>query len=164
MVRYADKPTVQVTIEIAAAPAAVWDLVTDINLPARFSSEFQGAEWIDTDGPRRGARFIGRNRHRAVGEWETTCTVVWFDPLRTFGYAVNDLANPAARWRFDLEPQGAATRLTMWAQLGPGRSGLTPFIEKYPEREEEIVSHRLDEWRSNIEITVAGIKAVAEGE
>ena len=162
MVRYADKPTVEVTAEIAAAPQAVWSLVTDINLPARFSDEFQGAEWLDGASPARGARFVGRNGHAATGEWETTCTVMWFEPERTFGYVVNDVTDPAASWRFDLTPSGDGTRLTMWAEMGPGRSGITYFIHKYPEREEEIVANRLLEWQRNMQATVAGIKALAE--
>lgn len=162
MVRYSDKPSVELSVEIAAPASAVWDLVTDINLPARFSTEFQGADWLDADGPRLGARFVGRNGHRAAGEWQTTCTVTWFDPPHSFGYSVNDIDDPAARWRFDLAPTTTGTRLTMWAEMGPGRSGVTYFITKYPDREEEIVANRLNEWRTNMEATLAGIKALAE--
>lgn len=162
MVRYADKPTVELSVEIAAPIAAIWYLITDINLPARFSNEFQGADWLDEDGPRLGARFVGRNGHRPTGEWQTTCTITWFDPERSFGYTVNDLDDPAARWRFDISPTPQGARLTMWAEMGPGRSGVTYFIKKYPEREEEIVANRLVEWRTNMEATLAGIKALAE--
>ena len=161
MVRYADKPSVELSVEITAPVAAVWELVTDINLPARFSVEFQGADWIDPDGPRLGARFIGRNARRA-SEWQTTCTVTWFEPFRTFGYAVNDIDDPVARWRFDLVPNAPGTRLNMWAEMGPGRSGVTSYIEKYPDREEEIVANRLAEWRTNMTSTLEGIKALAE--
>ena len=147
---------------IAAPPDRVWDLVTDINVPARFSTEFQGADWLDGGGPSLGARFVGRNGHAATGTWETTCTVIWFESQRSFGYAVNDIDDPAARWRFDLEPTGRGTRLTMWAQMGPGRSGVTYFIHKYPDREEEIVANRLEEWRTNMAATLAGIKGLAE--
>ena len=163
MVRYADKPTVELSVEIAAPGAAVWELVTDINLPARFSTEFRGAEWIDADGPRLGARFVGRNGHRATGEWQTTCTITWFEPERSFGYTVNDIDDPVARWRFDLYPSALGTRLTMWAQMGPGPSGVTHFIDKYPDREQEIVANRLTEWRANMRSTLEGIKALAEG-
>jgi len=164
MVRYTDRPTAEVTVEITAPQEVVWPLVIDINLPARFSNEFLGAEWLDGAEPALGARFVGRNGHAAVGEWETTCTIEWFEPHRTFGYAVNDPASPAAKWRFDLEKSEDGTRLTMWAQMGPGRSGISYFIHKYPEREEEIVANRLVEWRSNMEATLAGIKALAEAD
>ncbi len=162
MARYADKPSATVTVDIAAPPQVIWDLVTDINLPARFSTEFQGAEWLDNGKPGLGARFVGRNEHDAVGEWETTCTILWFEPLRTFGYTVNDLDSPAARWRFDLDPTAAGTRLSMWAEMGPGRSGVSYFIYKFPDREEEIIANRLQQWRSNMEATLAGIKRLAE--
>jgi len=164
MVRYTDKPTAELTVEITAAPDVVWSFVTDINLPARFSDEFQGAEWLDGTEPALGARFVGRNSHAAVGQWETTCTVEWFERDCTFGYAVNDVDSPAARWRFDLEVIADGTRLTMWAQMGPGRSGISYFIHKYPEREQEIIANRLVEWRSNMEATLAGIKALAEAD
>ncbi|MCP4966165.1 MAG: SRPBCC family protein [bacterium] len=162
MARYANKPSTEVSIDIAASPEAVWDLVTDINLPARFSNEFQGADWIDTDQPALGAQFMGRNKRGETTEWDTTCTVTWFKPLRDFGYAVEDVESPAARWRYTLEPSGGGTRLTMWAEMGPGRSGVSWFIRQHPEQEEEIVAMRLEEWQANMEATLAGIKDLAE--
>ncbi|MDQ1395433.1 MAG: hypothetical protein QOG64_692, partial [Acidimicrobiaceae bacterium] len=45
--RYAEGPSVEVTTRIAAPVAVVWAAVTDINLPAAFSEEFQGAAWVD---------------------------------------------------------------------------------------------------------------------
>lgn len=140
----------------------MWQLVTDINIPARFSDEFQGAEWLDGNVPALGSQFVGRNGHPVAGQWETTFTIIWFEPQRSFGYAVNDVDAPAARWRFDLEPAGDGTRLTMWAQMGPGRSGVSWFIYKHPDREEEIVASRLEEWRTNIDATLDGIKSLTE--
>jgi len=42
-VRYEDGPTVEVEVLIDAPIETVWALVTDINLPSRFSDEFRGA-------------------------------------------------------------------------------------------------------------------------
>ena len=62
--KYADCPTVQVSTDIAATPAAVWDLVSDIGLSSRFSSEVSGADWIDGhEGP--GTRRPLRRAQRA---------------------------------------------------------------------------------------------------
>ncbi|MGH2758276.1 MAG: SRPBCC family protein, partial [Actinomycetota bacterium] len=91
--RYADGPSAEVEIYIDAPPARVWDLVSDIELPARFSEELQGAQWLD-ETPAVGARFQGRNRHPAVGEWETTSYVVAYEPERTFAWAVGDPDRP----------------------------------------------------------------------
>jgi uncharacterized protein YndB with AHSA1/START domain len=162
--RFADTPEVQVETTIAAPPSAVWPLVTDIQLPATFSPEFQGAEWLDgADGPAPGARFHGRNRNDAIGEWQVTCTVTDFEPERTYGWTVGDLDEPMARWRFDLEPtDDGGTLLRQWARLGPGQSGVTMMIERYPEKEERIVEGRIDAWRRDMTANVAGIKDLAE--
>lgn len=154
--RYADGPTVEVAIHVDAPPEHVWELVSDITLPARFSSELQAAEWIDD------THFRGRNRHEAAGEWETTCTVTDREPARVFAYAVGEPDNPSASWRFTLEPDGSGTRLTQWMRMGPAPSGLTPAIEAMPEKEERIVARRLDEHRFNMLATLQGIKDLAE--
>jgi hypothetical protein len=44
--RYRDCPTTQVDLMIGASRAVVWALVCDIQLPARFSSEFDGGQWL----------------------------------------------------------------------------------------------------------------------
>jgi uncharacterized protein YndB with AHSA1/START domain len=163
-VKYADGPTTEVEVEVEAPVERVWALVTDIDLPARFSSEFQGAHWLD-DGPAVDARFVGRNQHPAAGTWETTCVVTECTWHRTFEWAVGDPGFPSARWRFDLEPQaGGGTRLRQWMQMGPGPSGLTPAIEAMPDKEERIIARRLEEHRANMGATLAGIKELAESE
>lgn len=122
--RFTDSPNATAEIRVAAAPATVWDLVADIALPARFSDEFQGADWVDPTSPTGvGARFLGRNKNPSIGEWEVTCTVIRWDPPAAFAWAVGDLDAPAATWGFDLEPDGDGTRLRQWAQMGPGPSG-----------------------------------------
>jgi uncharacterized protein YndB with AHSA1/START domain len=160
--RYADGPTVSVEVHIDAPPTAVWAAVSDINAPARFSAEFQGAEWLDgATEPALGARFRGRNRHDAVGEWETTSTIVACEPEQRLEWAVMDPDNPSASWRFTLEPDGEGTRLRQWMRIGPGPSGLNVAIERMPDKEERIIERRLGEHRANMEATVLGIKELA---
>jgi len=163
MVTYADGPSTSVDVHIAAAPESVWPLVSDINGPAAFSAEFQGAEWLD-DGPALGARFRGRNRHQVVGEWTVTCTITAFEEPRVFEWTVGDITFRSARWRFDLEPEAGGTRLRFSAEMGPGPSGLTPAIERMPDREEDIVARRLGEWTANMQATVDGYKQHIEAE
>ena len=81
---------------------------------------------------------------------------------RCFGWYVGPEEMPAATWRFELEPADGGTRLRQWARMGPGPSGLTGAIEAQPDKEEKIVERRLEEWRTNMEATVAGIKRLAE--
>ena len=161
MVKYADGPTTEVEIHIEASPEVVWPLLCDINAPAAFSEEFQGAEWLD-DGPALGATFQGRNKHEFVGEWSVTCTVTAFEERRVFEWMVGDVDHPAAKWRFDLEPDGDGSRLRFNSRIGPGRSGLTPAIERMPDREDDIVARRMSEHNANMQRTVEGYKALAE--
>ncbi|QWF77241.1 SRPBCC family protein [Amycolatopsis sp. CA-230715] len=161
--KLAEGPTTEVEVKIEAAPAEVWRWVCDIELPARFSQEFQGASWLpDTEAPAVGARFVGRNRHPQIGEWETTSHVVRCEEPVVLEWAVADVAKPAATWRFELEPDGDGTLLRQWVRLGPGWSGLTIAIERMPDKEDRIIQRRLDEHRENMLATVTGIKELAE--
>ncbi|HET9771269.1 MAG TPA: SRPBCC family protein [Acidimicrobiia bacterium] len=162
--RFADRPTTETDIYVAAPPDQVWPLVTEIMTPTKFGTELQEAAWADADGePRLGARFTGRNFHPARGEWETTSTIVDFEPARRFGWAVGDPDAPSAVWRLELAPEGSGTRLRYWAQMGPGPSGMTAIIEKMPDKEEKIIGRRLEEWQANMAATINGIKDLAEG-
>lgn len=162
MVKYADAPNTEVTVEVAAPPGVVWSLISDINMPAEFSQEFQRAEWIDPE-PAVGATFRGYNKHPRAGEWNVVCTVTAFAPEQVFEWTIGELDNKVARWRFDLSPTEGGSSLRFSAEMGPGPSGLTPIIEKMPDREEDIVANRLQDWNTNMTATVEGIKAKAEG-
>lgn len=161
--RYRDCPTVEADLFVEASPEAVWALVSDIELPARFSSEFKGAQWLDgATGPRAGARFVGRNHHPAIGEWESTCTIVEFESGRVFGYVVGDPDDPSAHWRFTLTPEDGGTRLTQWMRMGPARSGINLAIDAMPDKETRILRRRLGEHRANMEANLRGIKEIVE--
>ncbi|MBV9205195.1 MAG: SRPBCC family protein [Actinobacteria bacterium] len=161
--RYADKPTVEARIWIDAPPARVWPLVSDVELMPAMSPELQSVEWLDgASGAAPGARFVGRNKHEAMGEWATTSHVVEFEPERVFGWAVEDPANPAALWRFRLEPRNGGTELSEWMQLGPGRSGLSLAIDRMPDKEQKIVFVRMREFERNMTATLEHIKKLAE--
>ena len=162
--RYADKPTVEVPIEIDAPPERVWAIVSDIAVMPGTSPELQTVEWLDSrSGPGLGARFEGRNRHEAYGEWSTVSMIVEYDPPRVFAWAVGDPDEPSAIWRFSLEPQEGGTLLRHWVQVGPGRSGLSYAIDRMPDKEQRIVFVRLREFEANMGATLAEIKRLAEG-
>jgi uncharacterized protein YndB with AHSA1/START domain len=161
--KYSDCPEVQLDVRIAAPPESIWPLVADIALPSRFSTELQDTRWCEGfSEPAEGARFFGRNEHPIAGKWQTTCTLISYDPPREFSWAVEDVDNPAATWRFELEPDGDGTRLRQWVRMGPGPSLLNGIIDSMPDREEEIVAFRLGEFRTGMLANLEGIKALAE--
>jgi Polyketide cyclase / dehydrase and lipid transport len=162
-VRYADGPTAEGAVHIAAPPERVWPLVSDIHLVASLSREVVSVAWLDgVTLPAVGAAFRGTSRHPAVGEWSTTSRVVVCDPPRTFAWAVEDPDEPTATWRFDLTPRDGGTDLRQWARMGPGRSNLNRAIEAMPDKEERIVAGRLREWQAAIDANLAAFKELAE--
>jgi uncharacterized membrane protein len=162
--RYADKPTAEVRTWIDAPPRRVWELVSDIQLMPTMSQELQSVEWLDgATAPAVGARFVGRNRHEALGEWATTSEVIECEPERVLAWAVEDAANPTAVWRFQLAPENGGTELSQWVQMGPGRSGLSFAIDRMPDKEQQIVFVRMREFEKNMRFTLEQIKKLAEG-
>ena len=163
--KYAECPTVTVTADIAAPPGAIWDLVSDIELSSRFSSEVSGASWIDgATGPALDAHFVGHSAHDAIGEWTTTCIVTGFEPQRLFEWSVIGRdGDVSSIWRYTLgEPGDRGTHLEYWFQMGPGRGGLNYAIEAMPDKEERIVARRLEEHKVNMQRVADGVKALAE--
>lgn len=159
----ADGPGQVVEIDIKAKPEVVWDLVSDVTMPAEFSEELQRAEWDDPSSePQVGSTFTGYNKHPAVGEWSTTSHVIEWDARKTFAWAVADPELAAATWRFTIEKVPGGSRLRFHVRLGPGRSGLTPAIEAMPDKEPRILAGRQDEHRANMQRVIEGVKAKAE--
>ncbi|MCP3992115.1 MAG: hypothetical protein GY724_23795 [Actinomycetia bacterium] len=159
----ADGPGVMVEVDVKAKPEEVWPLITDLDLAAQFSQELQAAWWDEPDAkPEVGSTFTGRNRHRVVGEWETTSIVAIHDEPRVFAWHVQDLEESAARWTFTIERIPGGSRLRFHCRLGPGPSGLTPAVNAMPDREADIVANRQDEHRANMIRVVVGIRDLAE--
>ena len=161
-VTLADGPGVTVEVEVKAPPAEVWPYIADINLPARFSDEFQGAEWI-SDEPGVGATFLGRNRRGDMPEWEVTCHVVGYEPDHLFAWNSVDADNAAAQWSLELVSLAGATRLRFAMVLGPGPSGLTMIIGQMPDMEAKIIANRQKEQAANMRRCVEGIRDLVEG-
>ena len=156
-------PGVTVEIDIAATPERVWELASDINISARFSSEFQGADWIDSDGPREGASFKGRNERTDVDrKWETTSYVVECDEPRVFAWNVNDRDQPSAKWRFELEKIPGGTRLRQSFILGQRLSATGTAMVDNPDQARQILASRSEHHRGNMMLNLQGIKDIAE--
>ena len=143
---------------------AVFAAVSDINLPARFGTEFKGGRWLDgATAPAPGARFTGRNAHPAVGEWETTCTVTAYDPPRLFAYEVTGAdGTTGSSWRFTVTPAENGCELTQSMRMGPGRSLINRAIDAMPDKESRILHRRLKEHRTNMQANLDGIKQMLE--
>ena len=153
-----DRPAVSVCAAIMAPPSAVWDLITDLDAPGQWSPEYNGGTWLDgAVGPWLGARFEGRN---SIGErsWTSTSTVTTCLPGVTYAWATGDVEAPGAIWRYDLLEDGERTIVRHTAVLCPGASGTSRHVEKNPDREDEIVSGRLEMLQTGMAATLNGLR------
>lgn len=162
--RYRDQPTIEVTQRVGCDVRTLWEHVTDITLPARCSTELESVEWLDgSDGVEVGARFRGRSKHEAFGDWETVCEVVEVEDQRRWVWNVIGPDGVGATWGFEVEPTSDGALVRQWGRMGPGPSGLTPAIVAQPDKEARIVARRLAEWGQNMRANLEWIRSQVEG-
>lgn len=104
---------VSVTRDIAAPPAKVWALLSDLPRMGEWSPENTGGKWVrGATGPAAGARFVGSNRN-GKKKWTTTCTISDCDSPRVFAFDVSVGPVKVARWEYRIEPlESGGSRVT----------------------------------------------------
>ncbi|MER6501840.1 SRPBCC family protein [Streptomyces sp. NPDC001455] len=125
----------QCAVHVEAAVPRVWEMVTDIHLPTRFSPELKRVVWLDgADGPVVGARFEGFNHNERLGKWQTVSQVTEIEERRAFTWVVLD-ANGRygeatlaperclASWRYEIEAEGRGTLLRQTSASGRVAAG-----------------------------------------
>jgi|SRR5665213_2986272 len=145
----------QASIEIAAAPTAVYDLVSDVTRMGDWSPECYHCEWAGViHEPVVGARFRGHNRMGPI-RWSTTCQIVIADRGQEFAFTVIHDRNDreSTRWRYRFHPSEIGTVLSesfefVWCPLS-SRVG-------------ELFLPRGRTLRKGLNETVERIKAAAE--
>ncbi|MBL1075350.1 SRPBCC family protein [Nocardia sp. 2] len=163
--RYRDCPTVEAAVKIHADAEAAWALLTDIELPARFSPELQRVEWVgDARKVAVGSRFRGVNRNQHLGEWETDCVVAEVEDGRRWTWNVVNGAEVSSTWGFEVEPASDGVLVRQWARMGPGPSGLSLAIAAMPDKEGRIVARRLAEFEAAMAANLDGIRQLLEAQ
>lgn len=112
----------EVTLEIDAPVAEVWDLVSDVTRIGEFSPETFEARWTrGSTGPEVGATFKGHVKRNGVGPtYWSGCRVTRCEPERLFEFAVGTEAATVNNWGYRLEPLGAdRTRVTEYFRMEP---------------------------------------------
>jgi len=99
-------PLLQAQVDIDAPASKVWALITDFRRMPEWSPQ---CRWMKPFGPvRQGTRTLNFNRRNRLF-WPTTCTVIEVLPEKKLAFRV-DLNGTV--WSYELEPNGAATRVT----------------------------------------------------
>jgi hypothetical protein len=103
-----------VTVRMAATPAVVWDLVSDVTRIGEFSPETFEARWTrGSSGPAVGAYFKGHVKRNGVGPiYWTLCRVTECEPERDFGFAVEMGGKDLNHWRYELREVDGGTEVT----------------------------------------------------
>ena len=102
----------EVTIDIAAPPERVWEIVADITGMGQRSPVCQSCEWLHgAAGPAVGVRFLGRNRYLGV-RWTRECEIRVWDPPREFAFQTVNRGNDETLWTYRVEPVADGTRVT----------------------------------------------------
>lgn len=147
------------TVDIAAAPTAVYALVSDLPRMGEWSPENRGGRWNDGCNGAVGDIFHGDNK---IGdrEWTVACNVTAAEPGSRFQFVTGADADdgPFVRWTYLLADNGngGTTFTEVWdvEQLPPTLRALT----------EEQLAGRKAAVQAAVQATIAGIKATAESE
>jgi uncharacterized protein YndB with AHSA1/START domain len=114
----------QASIDIAAPPDRVYDLIADVTRMGDWSPECYRCEWLNgATAPAEGVRFRGYNRSGRF-RWERTAVIVTAERGREFSFTtINDRTGRLeTRWQYTLDPSPAGTVLTesfqfLWCSL-----------------------------------------------
>lgn len=111
----------QVSVWMAASPARVWDLVSDVTRIGEFSPETFEAQWTrGSTGPEVGAYFKGHVKRNGVGPtYWSACRVTRCEPERAFEFSVGTGKTVLTNWGYLLESQDGGTLVTEYYRLEP---------------------------------------------
>jgi hypothetical protein len=102
-----------VSIDIAAEPDAVYELVSDITRMGDWSPECYHCAWTKgATGPEVGARFKAKNKGGRGPSWFNTPTVTTAEPGREFAFNRSGPGIGSYTFRYTFEPTPAGTKLT----------------------------------------------------
>ncbi|MFE2415830.1 SRPBCC family protein [Streptomyces hokutonensis] len=149
------QPTIVGSIEIAARPATIYGLITDLSRWDRFVVETRVPARAVPDGLAPGTTFRAWNRN-GLWRWRTTTRVLQAVPPRSLAFEVTSLGMPVATWRYDIVPTARGSRVTESTRDMRGRTMCLVSVAATG------VVDRIAHNRRNIERTLARLKAEAE--
>ncbi len=137
-----------VSVEVAATPEQVWELLSDITRAGEWSHETRGGEWLDgVTAAAPGARFRGRNQNGRT-KWSRVCEVQTADAPRTISWCTvptRVVYRDSTRWTYELTPTDTGCTITQRFEvmrLGPVVDRL--FYAIVPEHRDRSAALRQD--------------------
>ena len=155
--RRMSEPSALGEVTIAADPAAVYALITDLSTLAELAEEADAMAWKRGAAARPGAVFTGHNTSSVGKTWTTKCIVTHAEPGRVFAFDVKTGSIvPVAHWRYDIEAVGGGCQVTerMWDRR--------PRWIRKPAEMTTGISDRASANAEHIRLTLQRLKACAE--
>lgn len=144
---------IEATVEIAAPPAEVWALVSDLRNMARWSPQVVKTFVRTPVG--EGSTMFNINRRKLL-VWPTQAKVVRFVPEREIAFRVKENFTV---WSYRLEAAGSGTRVTARREAPQGISDLSVGLTKRALGGVDVFTAELQE---GLRETLQKIKADAE--
>ena len=150
-----DVPVLEESVEIAAPPARVWDLVKDPREMTRWSPQTWKSFLRGGGQPAEGSRFVNLNRKGPL-MWPTRSKIVRFEPEREIAFRIEE---NWVVWSFRLEaiPAGG-TRLVQRRETPDGISEYSQNLTDTYLGGQEAFTEIL---HAGMEQTLAAIRAAA---
>lgn len=165
---------VRVSVPVAAPPADVYAVVSDLPRSGEWSAECQGGTWVHGAPAAVGSVFLGVN-HRAEdvvswapvvrGEWRTEAEVVAAEPGRRFSWSMRDSSGRRqdSVWTYDVEPAGDGSVLVHHFRMGDPTEGIRGITAGMDDADKQ---RFFSEWGKKLEgdmtATLDRVKAVIE--
>lgn len=145
----------EATVTIAADPAAVYALITDLPTLTELAEETHTMAWQKGGACTPGSVFKGQNSNGAK-KWTTTCTVTDAEPARAFAFDVKSAVIPIAHWRYDIAAADGGCTVTerTWDKRPGWFKGVAGMATG--------VKDRASANSDNIRVTLERLKAKAE--
>jgi Polyketide cyclase / dehydrase and lipid transport len=153
------KPRDSVSIDIAAPPEVVYDLVSDITRMGEWSPECYQCAWTKgATGPAVGARFKAKNKGARGPSWFNTPVVTVAERANEFAFNRKGPGIGSYTWRYKIEPTASGSKLIesfdAERPLGSAMSWLTMKWTGSEDRDADLHEGMLT--------TISRIKAAAE--
>lgn len=150
----------EVSIDVAAGPATLYEMVSDVTRMGEWSPENVGCTWMGgAAGPAVGARFKGKNQ-RGWRRWSTVNEVVEAEPGRAFAFRTSSFGLKVAVWRYRFDGDDAAGTCTVTESWTDERGALITVGGKLATGVGDRASHN----REGMQQTLAAVKAAAEAD
>jgi len=144
---------ISASVELAAAPETVWEVVSDVSRMSDWSPECRKIVVLGSPKQGVGTKFIGLNR-RGWAVWPTTSKVVRFEPGKAVAWKTRE---SGATWSYEIAPTASGTSLTGRRELPSytiGTKLMAPLIGGAGGHDQELAG--------GIRTTLERIKAAVE--